>query len=466
MIEKSFFTLIFFLLISSKFIPSQTVDLNNLVVELEHKNFDYNFFMDNDFYYTTLKLDDLYEFPKYTNYLEKNYIGIPKNDSLQFYNCIKDVFFSSDIIKNGDSLPKRFIIHKKENVIDTINRSKVKLKSTIIVVVGFYKNKQFMIADANRNKDFSDDIKYEYDINFRKNPYENIDLINKQPVTEYSYEDCYKGNIQTYNRRFTIYPDRNNPFALNQQDPTKFIEGFSILKFRDYWMGETTINNKIVEFYYHGYSNHYGILYAKPKEVKFIKGTYNFDGSYKFKYYATDKIDDTINVAGEKFRIDSISRDISKLYLKKCPKKENGFGYQIGDNIKNIEFEDLNNKSFNTKNIIGKKKYTLLEFWGTWCGPCVAMTPELLKTEKKYSNSLNIISVAVDKNKTVVQKYITKHKINWKIGYIPQFRNWGNPILKQLNIQSFPTFILIDFKGRILYRGSSDSFDEILNLIK
>lgn len=465
-VKKTLFILMIFSLASYQFIPkSKKVNGKSIVVDLDHKQFDDDFFTDDDFYYTSLKLGSFNSHPKYSEFLKDNYKGIPQNDSVSFYHSMDDRFLSSELHKHAD-LNKEdeewYLSHKD---IDTLNLSKVKLKSTLIVVIGFYKNRQFMIADANRNKDFSDDVKFEYDVNFRNNPYENIAFLNKQPIQEYTYEDCYKGNIQAYNRRFIIYPDRDNPWSISDRvNPKKEREYFSILKFRDFWKGEIRLNNEDVEFYYHGYRNSYGLLYVKPKNIPYKRNGV-FDTQYSHKNYSNDKFDDTISIGKSRYKIDSINRDISKLYLREVGKR-NHYGNQVGDYIKNINFKDLANKTFKTNNIIGKKKYTLLEFWGTWCGACVGLTPKLKATNQKYSTILNMVSIAVDEDVLSVKKYIKKHNVNWKIGYISKYRSWGNPILKQLNIKYFPTFILIDSKGKIIQIADSDNFDDILKSLK
>jgi thiol-disulfide isomerase/thioredoxin len=322
-----------------------------------------------------------------------------------------------------------------------------------------------MIADVNRNKDFSDDIKYEYGINFRNNPEDHIDVLNKQPLCEYSYERCYKGNIQRYDRKFIIYPDRNNRFSISDGvNPKKEREYFSVLKFRDYWKGEATVDNKKIDFIYHCYRNDYGILTVKPNEVQYENSDY-FENQYTHKYYGNETIKDTITINDNKYMIDSISRDISKLYLKNVGKR-NHFGHEVGDYVSDFEFNDLQNKSFKLNSIVGKKKYTLLEFWGTWCGPCVAMTPKLKELNQKFSKNLNIVSVAVDNKKEKVVNYIKEHNMNWKMAIIPKSESPFNLTLKKLKVEFYPTFILIDDKGRIISREEPSSFEKILEKIK
>jgi thiol-disulfide isomerase/thioredoxin len=435
-------------------------------VDMKHQQFDSLFFEDHEFYYSSLKMRTFERYPFFEKKIKSLYKGIPINDSIEFYGCLNGNSFSFDLIDSGDLSVKTYNDNMANYKVDTLNFSKVKLKSDIISVIGFYKKKQFIIADVNRNKDFSDDIKYEYDIDFRKNPYQNIDLINNQPISEYKFEDCYKGKIQVYDRRFVIYPNRNNPFCLDSNNPNKEREYFSLLKFRDYWMGEQTIDNKKIEFYYHGYNNHYGILYVKPKEIQFKKNDESFNGQFKHYYYGNNLIDKPVKINGYYYKIDSINAPISKIYLQKVEEKKDDFGYTVGESVKNIAFKDLENNTFQLNKILGKKKFTLLEFWGTWCAPCIKMTPKLIETQNKFSSNLNIVSIAVDENCQKVKKYVAKHKLNWKFGIVPFNRSWENPIIKQLHIEGYPTFLLLDSKGKIVSRGGTDTFDDMIKLIE
>lgn len=460
LLKKILFVFTVLLLVSYENISEFTLR-DNVVINLKHELFDDEFYLDSDFYYTSIKIGSFNNHPKYTQYLKENYKGIPKNDSVSYYGCIDDRFLYEDFYKLNDLTKENtewYLTHKD---IDTLNLSKVKLKSTIIIVIGFNKNKQFLIADTNRNKDFSDDIKYEYDINFRNHFEDNIKQLNSMPISEYSYEDCYNGNIQQYDRKFILYPDRNNRFSISDAiNPKKEREYFSILKIRDYWQGEFVIDNIKTDFIYHGYSNHYGLLIVKPSNISY-ENSATFESNYFFKYYGKNQNNDTICIGKGKYLIDSISRNISKLYLRKVGVQKH-FGYRVGNYINDIDLKDLKNKEFKLSSIIDEKKYTLIEFWGTWCGPCVAMTPKVKELNKKYSKKLNIVGIAVDDNKKKVENYIEKHGLNWKMAHIPKNESWNNNIIKKLKIDFYPSFILIDSTGQIISRDEPEALEKIL----
>lgn len=98
-----------------------------------------------------------------------------------------------------------------------------------------------------------------------------------------------------------------------------------------------------------------------------------------------------------------------------------------------------------------KNKYTLLDFWGTWCSPCKELTPELKKISDNKTNKLEIISIATyEKERVNVLKYIEDNKMNWQ-HVILNDKN-TKPTTNLYKINEFPTFILINEEGIVVDR--------------
>jgi thioredoxin 1 len=90
------------------------------------------------------------------------------------------------------------------------------------------------------------------------------------------------------------------------------------------------------------------------------------------------------------------------------------------------------------KDIINSDKPVLVDFWATWCGPCVAMAPILKDVAQKVGDSARIVKIDVDKNEQVSAQY---------------------------NIQSIPTMILFK-NGKVLWRVSGmQSAHQLLTVI-
>jgi len=74
---------------------------------------------------------------------------------------------------------------------------------------------------------------------------------------------------------------------------------------------------------------------------------------------------------------------------------------------------DINDKPRNIKEWRGK--VVLLNFWATWCGPCIEEIPELIKLQKTYGGQgLQVVGVAVD-NKQAVKPFAAKEGMNYPI---------------------------------------------------
>lgn len=95
-------------------------------------------------------------------------------------------------------------------------------------------------------------------------------------------------------------------------------------------------------------------------------------------------------------------------------------------------------------------KVVVLDFWGTWCPPCVASVPGLRDLNKKYSkdNSFVMISVSSDGDEDKWKNFIAKEKMIWY-----QFLDRDRAIQRAFAVHAFPTYIVLDHDGVIRYRS-------------
>jgi thiol-disulfide isomerase/thioredoxin len=89
-------------------------------------------------------------------------------------------------------------------------------------------------------------------------------------------------------------------------------------------------------------------------------------------------------------------------------------------------------------------KVVLLDFWATWCGPCVAMIPHERELVTKMADKpFVLLSVNVDEDKTTLSDFLDKEKMPWN--------HWWDgtrgPIAKTFKVRAYPTLYLIDSKG-------------------
>lgn len=93
-------------------------------------------------------------------------------------------------------------------------------------------------------------------------------------------------------------------------------------------------------------------------------------------------------------------------------------------------------------------KYLLLNFWASWCGPCIVEMPFYQALQQTFpANKLDIVGVNMDRNMSDCAKIISDKDMNWI-----QVFDQGRKISNSYGIKALPTTVVIDDKGIIIYR--------------
>jgi thiol-disulfide isomerase/thioredoxin len=136
-----------------------------------------------------------------------------------------------------------------------------------------------------------------------------------------------------------------------------------------------------------------------------------------------------------------------------------------GSNAIDFQKVDVNGKDVRLSDFKGKT--VLLDFWGSWCGPCRASNPHLKKLYEKYqSKGFEIIAIAQEQKKLLSEARTAWLKAIEEDGltYINVLNNDGivkQNLVRDYNIMAFPTKILISNEGKILMRITSSATDDI-----
>ena len=96
-------------------------------------------------------------------------------------------------------------------------------------------------------------------------------------------------------------------------------------------------------------------------------------------------------------------------------------------------------------------KYTIIDFWASWCRPCRMENPNVVRVYNKYHDKgLNIISVSLDKagQKERWLKAIKDDNMDWY--HVSNLKFWQDPIAKQYSVRSIPATFLLDEQGNII----------------
>jgi peroxiredoxin len=139
---------------------------------------------------------------------------------------------------------------------------------------------------------------------------------------------------------------------------------------------------------------------------------------------------------------------------------EAGRTTSVGTMAPDFTENDVNNKPVKLSDYKGK--YVLLDFWASWCGPCRAENPNVLKAYNKYKDkNFTVLGVSLDAKKEPWLAAIKADGLTWT--EISDLKGWNNMVAKQYTIRSIPQNFLIDPTGKIVGKNlRGDDLEEKL----
>ncbi|MCO6460567.1 MAG: TlpA family protein disulfide reductase [Saprospiraceae bacterium] len=124
---------------------------------------------------------------------------------------------------------------------------------------------------------------------------------------------------------------------------------------------------------------------------------------------------------------------------------------KIGQKAPQISVLTIEGKPFKLTDLHGK--IVLIDFWASWCGPCVKEQPLLKSIYEKYSalqkaGKFEIIGVSFDKSRADWLRTVNRQKITWP--QVSDLKYWKSSIAKNYGIQLLPFNVIIDGQGTII----------------
>ncbi len=122
---------------------------------------------------------------------------------------------------------------------------------------------------------------------------------------------------------------------------------------------------------------------------------------------------------------------------------------QIGKAAKDFESMTPDGKKLTLHDVVITGKYTLIDFWASWCGPCRAENPNVVNAYKTYHDKgFNILSVSLDTKTENWKAAIAKDGMPWN--HVSSLLGWKEPAAELYGVHAIPQNVLLDSKGVVV----------------
>ena len=134
-----------------------------------------------------------------------------------------------------------------------------------------------------------------------------------------------------------------------------------------------------------------------------------------------------------------------KFVAQKKAEESTGIGSQYTD----IVMQTPEGKTIKVSDYVSKNKYTLIDFWASWCGPCLREMPNVVKAYTNYHDKgLEIVGVSLDNKKDAWVNAIKKQNMPWP--HMSDLKGWECAGAAAYNVKAIPANVLISQDGKII----------------
>jgi thiol-disulfide isomerase/thioredoxin len=154
-------------------------------------------------------------------------------------------------------------------------------------------------------------------------------------------------------------------------------------------------------------------------------------------------------VAGHVVSVESVDRAAKTFLLREHPPEAYKYVHlQVGDPMPEFSFTDFEGRARKLSDFLGR--YVLLDFWGTWCGPCLAEFPTLRTARERFADrNFEILGIDYEKGGTLAhaRAVVKERGVTWPNAAPDTVKELVEDVLR---ITAFPSKILVGPDGRVV----------------
>lgn len=325
-----------------------------------------------------------------------------------------------------------------------------KRKIYIYVSLNEERTEKHVIIDCNNNLDFGDEKLYTFSL-------KDYDIT---PYSQEQYALCPEIKVKMLFKECEdccIIDLLLNPFYSDKNDNSYDSKD-------DYYLDTGIFTN----FYQQGVFNINGkqvlINESKSSDSCLPCPYMPIDSSSKYRFYQLGdtihplsySLGDTISLVGRKIHIKAF--DNNKLYLDEIGAAIDSS--RVGSYLPDLYSTDLSDNTTIYLNSLMQDKYVFIDFWGSWCGPCIATLPALrdFYDKVKEKKDVLVLGIALEHKKDIdkLKKIIRENNVEWtNVWNNFSARKSFTSVHGKLCIEVFPTYMIIDKEGKIVYKDNS-----------
>ncbi len=121
----------------------------------------------------------------------------------------------------------------------------------------------------------------------------------------------------------------------------------------------------------------------------------------------------------------------------------------VGKKVTNVQLPNTKGVMCNLTDYVGKGNVVLIDFWASWCRPCMMEMSYVRTAYNRYHKyGFNIVGISLDNNPAEWKAAIKNFKLNWT--HLSDLQGWNNTAAQKYGIISIPSSILVSKQGKII----------------